>query len=98
MLAASVPDTFSIAGTCSSPVLHASQLNTPDSRLHLGHPPVGAKALMHPTKPRRMLTLIHRIPTLAVILVRPHLRPQLPVIGRHHAALTTGAHDLVLTE
>src|SRR5690606_8728267 len=37
-------------------------------------------------------------PALAVVLVRPHARPQLAVIGGYHAAFPTGGHDLVLAE
>src|SRR5690606_12015026 len=98
MLAAGTPDAFGIARASSRPVPHPLELNTPDNALHLGHPPVGAKAVMQPAKARRMVTLIHCIPGFAMILVRPHTLPQIAVIGGDHAALTAGSHDLVLAE
>jgi len=58
----------------------------------------GAEALMQPTEARSMLALIDSLPALAVILERPHLRPQLPVIRGDHPTLTAGSHDLVLAE
>src|SRR5690606_31575710 len=98
MLTAGIPDLLRIARTRRGPVSHTLELDPPDHRLHLGHPPVGTKALMQPAEPRRMLLLVYRIPGLTVILVRPHALPQLAVIGGHHATLTARSHDLVLAE
>src|SRR5690606_25276567 len=95
MLAADTPDALGIAGASSRPVPHPLELNTPDNALHLGHPPVGAKAVMQPAKARRMVTLIYCIPGFAMILVRPHTLPQLTIISRHHAPFTPSGHDLV---
>src|SRR5690606_26453957 len=98
MLAAGTPDAFGIARASSRPLPHPLELNTPDNALHLGHPPVGAKALMQPAKARRVVTLIYCIPGFAMILVRPHTLPQLTIIGRDHAPFTPSGHDLVLAE
>src|SRR5690606_13460720 len=98
MAATGVPYALGVTGARCGPLRHLLELDAPDHRLQLGHPPVGTEALMQPAKARRMLALIHRFPALAVVLVRPHARPQLAVIGGHHAALTTGGHDLVLAE
>src|SRR5690606_6868966 len=93
-----LPDTQCIASPRSRPVPHPLELNTPDNALHLGHPPVGAKAVMQPAKARRVVTLIYCIPRFAMILVRPHTLPQLTIIGRDHAPFTPSGHDLVLAE
>src|SRR5690606_6684861 len=45
-----------------------------------------------------MFPFVDCLPALAVILDRPHLRPQLAVIGGHHPPFTAGSHDLVLAE
>src|SRR5690554_4017738 len=98
MPAAGLQNAFGITGTGRSPLRHASKLDASERRLHLGHAPIGPEALVQPAKPRRMLTLMHSRPALAVVLVGPHPRPQLSITGGYHAALTTRGHDLVLTE
>ena len=45
-----------------------------------------------------MLTLVNRFPALAMILVSPHVGPQLAIIGGDHAAFAARGHDLVLAE
>src|SRR5690242_1943478 len=45
-----------------------------------------------------MLMLVYGLPTLAMVLERPHLRPQVLVVGRYHAALAARGHYLVLAE
>ncbi|MOA19711.1 hypothetical protein D3C78_1401140 [compost metagenome] len=80
------------------PISHATQLYTPDYGLCLDHTPIGTEAVVQPAEARRVLALIDRFPALAVILERPHFRPQFAVIGSDHAALAASAHDLVLAE
>src|SRR5687768_6968209 len=45
-----------------------------------------------------MLALVDGLPALAVVLVRPHPRPQFLVVSGHHPAFAAGGHDLVLAE
>src|SRR5262245_17197569 len=45
-----------------------------------------------------MRSLVNSLPRLAVIFIAPHAQPKISVTGRYHPALTTGRHDLVLTE
>lgn len=45
----------SVSLTERSPVGHAAQLDPADDGLHFQHTPIGAKALMQPPEPRRML-------------------------------------------
>src|SRR5690554_6213676 len=92
------PNTFRIGGASLVPLSHHPQLNAANHRLHFRHPPVGTKRIMQPTKTRRVLPLIHRIPALTMVLIRPHLGPQSLVICGHHAALAASGHDLVLAE
>ena len=80
------------------PTGHAAKLDAAKHRLHLDHPPVGAKALVQPAKTRRMRARVNRIPAFAMVLAGPHPAPQVAVIGGDHAALAAGGHDLVLTE
>ena len=53
---------------------------------------------MQPSEPRRVLALVNRRITLAMIFEGPHRPPKILVIRCHHATLTAGGHDLVLTE
>src|SRR6185295_1724539 len=69
-----------------------------EHRLDLEHSPIGAEALVHPAVAGRVRALINRRPALAMVLVRPHPRPQLRVVGSHHPALAAGGDDLVLAE
>src|SRR5690554_5091091 len=47
------PNTFRIGGTSLVPLSHLAQLNPPNYRLHLRHPPIGPKRIVQPTKTRR---------------------------------------------
>src|SRR5690606_40429110 len=76
MAATGVPYALGVTGARCGPLRHPLELDAPDHRLQLGHPPVGTEALMQPAKARRMLALIHRFPALAVVLIRPHARPR----------------------
>ncbi len=53
---------------------------------------------MQPTETRRVLPLVDRLPTLSVILVRPHAGPEFAVVGSDHTALSSRGHYLVLAE
>ena len=80
------------------PLGHSLKLDPADRGLHLEHSPVGSEALVQPAESRRVLTLVHRVPALAVVLVRPDRFPQIFVVDRDHSAFAAGGHDLVLAE
>src|SRR3954452_18442969 len=80
------------------PLRHLPQLDPPDRGLHLKHPPVRAEALVQPAEAGRVLTLVNRVPALAVVLVRPDALPQLFVVDGDHSTFAAGGHDLVLAE
>src|SRR5690606_20670044 len=84
--------------TLARPFSHAFELNSTNRCLHFHHAPVGPKAVMNPAEANRMITLVDGFPALAVILERPHTRPEFLIVGGHHATFATGGHDLVLTE
>lgn len=93
-----VPNAACIFQADAMPFGHALELNAANDSLHFHHAPVGAEAFMQPAESGRMLTVIHCIPGLAVVFVRPHLLPQGFIIGRDHAAFAARGHDLVLAE
>src|SRR3546814_16158145 len=69
------------------PFRHAAKLDAADRGLHLQHSPIGADALMQPAETRRVRAFIDRVPALAMILERPHARPEIAIvaqIGRAH--------------
>src|SRR3546814_10637903 len=80
------------------PFRHAAKLDAADRGLHLQHSPICADALMQPAETRRVRAFIDRVPALDMILERPHARPEIAIVARHHAAFTAGGHDLVLAE
>jgi len=93
-----IPDRLRMGQPALLPASHSSQLDAPDGRLHLDHPPVGTEAFVHPAEARRMVAFVNRRIGLAVVFVRPHLRPEISVVCRDHTAFAACGHDLVLTE
>ena len=85
-------------GALLMPVRKPAELNAPDGGLHLGHAPIGADALMQPTKAGLVLAVVDGIKALAVILQGPGLVPERLVIGHQHAAFATCGDDLVLAK
>src|SRR3546814_10391678 len=77
------------------PFRHAAKLDAADRGLHLQHSPIGADALMQPAETRRVRAFIDSVTALAMILERPHARPELAIVARHHAALADGGYELV---
>src|SRR5690606_34218715 len=75
------PYLLGVGHSARVPLRHAAQLNAADRRLDLDHPPVGAEAFVQPAESRRVLALVDSLPALAVILERPHARPQLGRVG-----------------
>src|SRR3546814_19789580 len=53
---------------------------------------------MPPAETRLVRAFIDRVPALSMILERPHARPEIAIVARHHAAFAAGGHDLVLAE
>src|SRR3546814_11384030 len=76
---------------------HAAKLDAADRGLHLQHSPIGADALMHPAETRRVRAFIDRVPALAMILERPHARPEITNVARHHPPFPAGGHVLFLS-
>src|SRR5690606_24252127 len=91
-------DGIGIAIARGRPGAHAPQLDAPDGRLHLLHPPIGSERRVQPAETGRMMLFVDRTPALAMILERPHARPQLPVAGSDHSAFSARGNDLVLAE
>ena len=92
------PEPAGVGQAAGVPAGHTAELDAADHRLGLHHPPVAAEALVQPAEARPVLALVDRLPALAVVLQRPHARPQPALVGGDHAALAAGGHDLVLAE